>query len=57
VNAPPNVCTPTHLAMTAGDIVTAHSDVMSLKVLEKAECEELGMGLYLGACAPSPFLC
>ncbi|EFN59475.1 hypothetical protein CHLNCDRAFT_33905 [Chlorella variabilis] len=48
VEAPPNVCTPTHLAEAAAKIAAEAPDVMKLEVLEKAECEALGMGLYLG---------
>jgi leucyl aminopeptidase len=47
VAAPPNVCTPTHLALTAQQIAAEFPDVMSCKILEKEECEKLGMGAYL----------
>lgn len=53
VSAPPNTCTPSFLAATAADIAAEFSDVMSLKVLEKAECEELKMGAYLGVAEAS----
>jgi len=53
VNAPPNVATPTHLAMAAEEIAKSASDVMSLKVLEKDECEKLGMGAFLGVAEAS----
>lgn len=53
VEAPPNVCTPTHLADAAAEIAAGASDVMKLKVLEKEECEALGMGLYLGVAEAS----
>ncbi|KAL4431101.1 hypothetical protein ABPG75_006357 [Micractinium tetrahymenae] len=53
VEAPPNVCTPTHLAEAAAKIAADASDVMKLEVLEKAECEKLGMGLYLGVAEAS----
>ena len=47
VEAPPNVCTPTHMAEAAAHISNL-SERMSLKLLEKADCEKEGMGLYLG---------
>jgi leucyl aminopeptidase len=53
VEAPPNVCTPTHLADAAAAIAAGAPDVMKLKVLEKEECEALGMGLYLGVAEAS----
>ncbi|MFQ6538327.1 MULTISPECIES: leucyl aminopeptidase [Aphanothece] len=46
VAAPPNVATPQHLADTAAAIAAAHG--LDLKVLERADCEALGMGAYLG---------
>ncbi len=46
VAAPANVVTPAALAATAQEIATAYG--MELKVLERAECEALGMGAYLG---------
>ena len=55
VNAPPNMAAPRHLAETAADIA-AKTDRMTLKVLEKDECEkwgECGMGLYLGVAQAS----
>lgn len=53
VEAPPNVCTPTHLADAAQHIASRFPGCMSLKVLEKAECEALGMGSYLGVAEAS----
>eukprot|EP00899_Mesostigma_viride_P027560 jgi/Mesvir1/798/Mv17391-RA.2 len=53
VNAPPNVLNPVTLAEYAQAIAQEHSDCMSIKVLEKAECEALGMGSYLGVAAAS----
>ncbi|KAL4421979.1 hypothetical protein ABPG77_011002 [Micractinium sp. CCAP 211/92] len=53
VEAPPNVCTPTHLAEAAAKIAADASDVMKLEVLEKADCEKLGMGLFLGVAEAS----
>ncbi|MEB3296120.1 MAG: leucyl aminopeptidase [Cyanobacteriota bacterium] len=46
VAAPPNVATPQHLADTAAAIARDHG--LELKVLERADCERLGMGAYLG---------
>jgi leucyl aminopeptidase len=45
VAAPPNVVTPAALADTAADIARAYG--LELKVLERSECEALGMGSYL----------
>lgn len=46
VNAPANYMTPTTMAMTAERLAAEHG--LSLEVLEKAQCEALGMGSYLG---------
>jgi|TARA_B110000008_G_scaffold111918_1_gene114860 leucyl aminopeptidase len=48
VAAPPNVVTPTAMAEVAKSIAAAHPDCMSVKILEKADCEKLGMGSFLG---------
>jgi leucyl aminopeptidase len=53
VEAPPNVCTPTHLADAAAAIAAGAPDVMKLQILEKEQCEALGMGLYLGVAEAS----
>lgn len=53
VEAPPNVCTPTHLAEAAAVVAQGAPDVMKLEVLEKDECEKLGMGLFLGVAEAS----
>lgn len=53
VNAPPNVLTPSAMAEVAEGIASAHSDVITLKVLEADECEVLGMGGFLGVAAAS----
>ena len=45
VAAPPNVMTPAALADTAADI--AREFGLELKVLERSDCEALGMGSYL----------
>jgi len=47
VSAPANYLTPTSMAATAAALADEF-DTLSLKVLEQAECEELGMGAYLG---------
>ena len=46
VAAPPNVATPQHLADTAAAIAGDHG--LELKVLERGDCEALGMGAYVG---------
>jgi leucyl aminopeptidase len=51
VNSPANDVHPTYLAKTAGDI--AKGARLGLKVLERAECEKLGMGAFLGVAAGS----
>ncbi|MBT9310859.1 leucyl aminopeptidase [Leptothoe kymatousa] len=51
VAAPPNVVTPMALADTAQAIANDHG--LTIKVLEQAECEELGMGAYLGVAMAS----
>lgn len=47
VGAPANVVTPKTLADIALDLCEAH-DLLSGKVLDRAECEQRGMGSYLG---------
>ena len=46
VAAPPNVATPQHLADTAAQIAQTYG--LELKVLERSDCEALGMGAFLG---------
>ena len=46
VAAPPNIATPQALAETAAAIAQGFD--LELKVLERADCEALGMGAYLG---------
>jgi leucyl aminopeptidase len=53
VEAPPNVCTPTHLADAAAHIAAQHPGVFKLAVLEKAECAAMGMGSFLGVAEAS----
>jgi leucyl aminopeptidase len=45
-NFPPNVCTPAFLADRARQLGTEFPDIQ-VKVLERAECQELGMGSFL----------
>ncbi|TVP67668.1 MAG: leucyl aminopeptidase [Leptolyngbya sp. LCM1.Bin17] len=51
VSAPANVVTPETLAQTAQDIATAHG--LDLEILEREQCEALGMGAYLGVAQAS----
>ncbi|MEL6247849.1 MAG: leucyl aminopeptidase [Cyanobacteria bacterium J06627_15] len=51
VNAPPNVVTPAKLAETATDIAREHG--LTLEILEREDCEKLGMGAYLGVAQAS----
>ena len=59
VGSPPNFLTPTAMAETAASLASEF-DTLSLKVLEQADCEALGMGAYLGvsqgACEPPKFI-
>ncbi|KAG1659191.1 hypothetical protein FOA52_005669 [Chlamydomonas sp. UWO 241] len=48
VEAPPNICTPTHIAACAAHIAAKFPSVMTLEVLEKDACDALGMGSFLG---------
>jgi leucyl aminopeptidase len=47
VSAPANLVTPQTLADTAQAIATEYSDCMQVKILEKSDCEALGMGAFL----------
>jgi leucyl aminopeptidase len=53
VSAPANVVTPVTLAETASAIAATYKDCMSVKILEKEECEALGMGAFLGVAQAS----
>ena len=53
VAAPPNVVTPTGLAEVAAAIAAEFPETMSLRVLEKSECEAAGMGSFLGVAEAS----
>jgi leucyl aminopeptidase len=48
VEAPPNVCTPTHIADAAKHIATLCPGKFTLKVLEADDCAKMGMGCFLG---------
>lgn len=56
VETPANICKPAYLAEAAAKIAESAPDVLKLEVLEREDCEKLGMGLYLGVaeCAESP---
>jgi len=51
VAAPPNVVTPDKLAETAEEMAKAHG--LELNILEREQCEALGMGAYLGVAQAS----
>jgi leucyl aminopeptidase len=51
VNSPANDVHPTYLAKVAGQI--AKDAKLGVKVLDRAECEKLGMGAFLGVAAGS----
>lgn len=53
VAAPPNVVTPLSLATTAQQLAEDHG--LGLKILEREDCERLGMGSYLGVAQASGF--
>lgn len=53
VEAPPNVCTPRHLARAAEAIAASAPDVFSVKILGRKQCEEMNMGAFLGVAACS----
>ncbi|GMH20595.1 hypothetical protein Nepgr_022436 [Nepenthes gracilis] len=53
VNAPANVLTPGVLAEEASKIGSMYSDVITAKILDVEQCQELGMGSYLGVAAAS----
>jgi len=48
VAAPANIVTPEALAKEARAIADTYNTCMSVEILEKADCEALGMGAYLG---------
>ena len=56
VEAPANICTPSHIARVAEAIAAAAPDVFTCRILEQADCEAMRMGCYLGvtACSAEP---
>lgn len=60
VNGPANLVTPSYLATVAREIADAHPDRVKLTVLEREDCEKLGMGCYLavarGSAQPPKFI-
>ena len=55
VVAPPNVVTPVSLAESATKIASKYSDTLSIEVLDRDECERLGMGSYLAVARGSVY--
>ncbi len=51
VAAPANSCTPVTMAQTAQEIAAAHG--LLLEILEREDCEKLGMGAFLGVAQAS----
>jgi leucyl aminopeptidase len=51
VSAPANIVTPEVLAQTALDIAAAHG--LEVEILDRDQCEALGMGAYLGVAQAS----
>jgi leucyl aminopeptidase len=51
VAAPPNVVTPVSMAQTAEEIASQYG--LALEILEREECEKLGMGAFLGVAQAS----
>src|SRR5256712_10134424 len=51
INAPANDVHPTDLARAATEL--ANGSRLSVKVFERAECQEMGMGAFLGVAAGS----
>ncbi len=51
VNAPANEVNPTHLAKVATEV--AREARLKLKIYDRAECEKMGMGSFLGVAAGS----
>src|SRR2546426_12590066 len=49
INAPANELNPTDLARAATEL--ANGSRLSVKVFERAECQEMGMGAFLGVAA------
>lgn len=51
VNAPANTCNPIAMAETAQEIASEYG--LEIEILEKADCEKLGMGSFLGVAQAS----
>lgn len=56
VEAPPNICTPTHIARAAQAIAESAPDVMTCQILEEEDCKAMNMGCFLGVaeCSAEP---
>jgi len=48
VEAPPNVANPSYFASIATDLGREFPSLLKTDILERSECEALGMGLFLG---------
>ncbi len=53
VAAPANYVTPQTLADTATALAQAHPDLLSVEILEREQCQALGMGAFLGVAQAS----
>jgi leucyl aminopeptidase len=53
VEAPPNVCTPSHVARAAAELSSSAPDVLTLKTYGREECEKMGMGSFLAVARAS----
>ncbi|MDX1976409.1 MAG: leucyl aminopeptidase [Pseudanabaenaceae cyanobacterium bins.68] len=56
VSAPANLVTPSTLAETASAIAAEYGERFSVKILEQQDCEQLGMGAFLGVSQASDLL-
>jgi leucyl aminopeptidase len=54
-NTPSNICTPTHIAKTAQRL--GKENGFSVRVMDRGECEKLGMGAFLGVAKGSDEPC
>ena len=56
MEAPPNICTPTHIARAAQGIAKSAPDVMTCQILEEEDCKAMNMGCFLGVaeCSAEP---
>lgn len=53
VSAPANVVTPAKLAETAQEIAKTYPDRFTVEILEREQCQALGMGAFLGVAQAS----